>query len=228
HTPSDKAPPPRPAHPIPPDGVPQPLLVQPAESGDAYELVDGERRYRAAFQAGMTEVPVLVRPRDGETGGLISALTANFHRAAHTPVEEAHAFQRLLDAGLTRKGVSERLRVSRELVRDRLELLQLPEDLHPRVDDGTIPLGAIRTLAALAKIHADLPGCALRRVATAPAESWRRRVPWPAAQADPIGAVTSQYGDETPDLPDGVYEAHADYPLSAFALGERAEKDLAS
>ena len=62
-----------------------------------FELVDGERRYRAAFQAGLTEIPVLVRPRETDTGGLLGALTANFHRAAHTPVEEAHAFARLLD-----------------------------------------------------------------------------------------------------------------------------------
>ena len=142
----------------------QPLLVQPAEREGEFELVDGERRYRAAFKAGLTEVPVLVRPRETETGGLIGALTANFHRAAHTPVEEAHAFERLLDAGLTRKGVSERLQVSRELVRDRLEILELPEDLHARVDDGTIPLGADPDARRPGEDPPGLPACALRRV----------------------------------------------------------------
>jgi ParB-like chromosome segregation protein Spo0J len=103
-------------------------------------------------------------PRDADTGGLTGALTANFHRASHTPVEEAHAFARLLEAGLTRKGITQRLQVSRELVRDRLEILELPAELHPRVDDGTIPLGAIRTIAGLAKLHPGLPACVLRRV----------------------------------------------------------------
>ena len=143
-------------------GVLQPLLVQPADTAGEFELVDGERRYRAATRAGLTEVPVLVREREPDTAGLLGALTANFHRAAHTPVEEAHAFARLMrEGGLTRKGVSARLQVSRELVRDRLEILELPDDLHSRVDDGTIPLGAVRTLAGLARIHPELPGCAL-------------------------------------------------------------------
>ncbi len=61
-----------------------------------------------------------------------------------------------------------------------------------------------------------------------PTESWRRRVSWPDVIEDPIGAVTTQYGDEEPQLPDGVFEAHSHYPLSAFALGERAAKDLAA
>ena len=206
-------------------GVLQPVLVQPAEDASGeFELVDGERRYRAAFKVGLTEIPALIRPREAETGGLVDALAANFHRAAHTPVEEAHAFARLLEAGLTRKGVSERLQVSRELVRERLEILELAEDLHARVDDGTIPLGAVRTLAGLAKIHPELPACAVRRVASEPEESWRRRVAWADVIADPIGAVTAQYGDEDPDLPAGVFDAHAGYPLSAFGLGERARE----
>ncbi len=89
-------------------GLLQPLLVRPAETAGEYELVDGERRYRAAFRAGLTAAPVLVRARDEDTGGLVEALAANFHGAGHTPVEEAKAFGRLLDAGLTRHGICER------------------------------------------------------------------------------------------------------------------------
>ena len=209
-------------------GVLQPLLVHPAEADGEYELVDGERRYRAAFRAGLTEVPVLIRARDQEAGGLVSALTANFHRADHTPVEEARAFARLLEAGLTRKGICERLQVSRELVRDRLEILTLPEELHQHVDAGLIPLGAVKVLAGLTKIHPGLPACALRRVLDEPEDSWRRRVSWQDVIADPIGAVTTQYGDEEPNLPEGVFEAFAQYPLSAFTLGAKGEKDLAA
>jgi ParB/RepB/Spo0J family partition protein len=209
-------------------GVLQPLLVQPAETDGEFELVDGERRYRAAFRAGLTEVPVLVRARGEDAGGLVSALTANFHRADHTPVEEAHAFARLLDAGLTRKGICDRLQVSRELVRERLEILTLPEELHQHVDAGLIPLGAVKVLAALTKIHPDLPACALRRVLDEPEDSWRRRVSWSDVIEDPIGAITTQYGDEEPNLPEGVFEAFAQYPLSAFNLDATADKDLAA
>jgi hypothetical protein len=171
---------------------------------------------------------VLIRSRETGTGGLVDALTANFHHATHTPVEEAHAFARLLEAGLTRCGLRERLQVSRELVRDRLEILQLPEDLHALVDNGTIPLGAVRTPAGLAKLHPDLPACAVRRVTREPTESWRRRPTWPDVIADPIGAITTQYQDEAPDLPAGVFDAHASYPISAFTLDERGEKNLAA
>ncbi len=209
-------------------GVLQPLLVHPAETDGEFELVDGERRYRAAFRAGLTEVPVLIRARGEDAGGLVSALTANFHRADHTPVEEAHAFARLLDAGLTRRGICERLQVSRELVRERLEILTLPEELHQHVDAGLIPLGAVKVLAGLTKIHADLPACALRRVLDEPEDSWRRRVSWNDVIEDPIGAITTQYGDEEPSLPEGVFEAFAQYPLSAFNLGATGDKDLAA
>jgi ParB/RepB/Spo0J family partition protein len=208
-------------------GLLQPLLVRPAAgAAGGYELVDGERRYRAAFQAGLTEVPVLVRARDENTDGLVEALAANFHRAAHTPVEEAQAFGRLLAAGLTRRGISEQLAVSRELVRERLEILELPEDLHSAIDDGTIPLGAVKALVTLAKIHPGLPACAVRRVSTAPTEPWRRAASWSDVIEDPVGVVTTQYADERPDLPEGVFDADCGYPLAGFALGEQGEKDL--
>lgn len=209
-------------------GVLQPLLVRPAETAGEYELVDGERRYRAAFRAGLTEAPVLVRAREEDTGGLVEALAANFHRAGHTPVEEAKAFGRLLEAGLTRKGICERLAVTRELVRDRLEILQLPDDLHAHVDDGTIPLGAVKALAGLAAIHPELPACTVRRVTTPPADAWRRGVTWADAIEDPLAAVCTQYGDEQPDLPEGVFEADHGYPLGCFTLTAQGEKDLAA
>src|SRR3954469_17420936 len=164
-------------------GLLVPLLVRPAASAGESELVDGERRYRAAFRAGLTEAPVLVRAGEHDTGGLVEALAANFHRADHTPVEEAKAFGRLLDAGLTRKGICQRLAVSRELVRDRLEILQLPDELHAQVDDGTVPLGAVKALVALGRIH---PGCR-----AAPCGGSARRRPTPGGAA-PRGQTLSR------------------------------------
>jgi len=105
---------------------------------------------------------------------LIDAVVENLHRSDHTPVEEARAFARLLDAGLTRKGICERLSVTRERVRERLLLLEVPRELHGAIDAGEIPLGAVPALVELASIHPGLPACAWRRVSETPEQSWRR------------------------------------------------------
>ena len=211
-------------------GLLQPLVVVPGEDPGAYRLVAGERRYRACFAVGLTEVPVLVRAVgcDGDVeGALVDAVVENLHRSDHTPVEEATAFARLLEAGLTRKGICEQLSVSRERVRERLQLLAVPSELHGAIDAGEIPLAAVTALVELASIHPGLPACAWRRVSEAPEQSWQRPIGWADVVADPIGAVTCRYGSDTPQLPEGVYEAGASYPLSSFPLGESAQRDLA-
>jgi ParB-like chromosome segregation protein Spo0J len=81
-----------------------------------------------------------------------------------SPLEQAEAFARLIDRGLTRKGVAERIGVSQKLVREGLAILDLPEDLHAQVGDGTIPPGAIRSLVELARIHPGLAGVAVARI----------------------------------------------------------------
>jgi ParB/RepB/Spo0J family partition protein len=208
-------------------GLLQPLLVTETSDPGAYQLVAGERRYRACLAAGLTEVPVLVRT--GAVGAeqpLVDAVVENLHRADLTPVEEATAFQRLLDAGLTRKGICEQLSVTAQRVRERLELLKLSAELHPAIDAGHIPLAAIPALVQLATIDPELPGCAYRRVTRAPEQSWQRPLEWADVLADPIGAVTCRYSSDTPELPGGIYEAGASYPLAAFTLSEKARRDL--
>jgi ParB family transcriptional regulator, chromosome partitioning protein len=86
------------------------------------------------------------------------------------PVEEAKAYQRLIDEqGLTRKGVAEQLGVAQRCVTDRLQVLELPAELHPKVASGEIPPGAIKPLATLAKLHPELPAIAAARVEAGPA-----------------------------------------------------------
>jgi len=138
-------------------GVIQPLLVTPAGGTGDYRLIDGERRYRACLEAAVTEVPVLVRDSDQATEALDVALVANMQRVELSPLEQANAFQRLIDRGLTRKGVAEALAVSPKLVRERLGVLELPEQLHAQVSDGAIPPGAIRSLVDLAGVHPKSP-----------------------------------------------------------------------
>src|SRR5690349_11823457 len=146
-------------------GLLQPLVVTP-DGDDSYRLVAGERRYHACGKAALMEVPAIVRPAAGEGDGLDDALVENMARVDLTPVEEAYGFQRLLDQGLTRKGVAEALSVSQRLVTERLLILGIDAALHGLIGDGTIPPSAIKPLAQLSKIHPDLTPIAVKRVTT--------------------------------------------------------------
>jgi len=153
-------------------GLIQPLVVCP--DGDGWRLIDGERRYRACGEAQVVEVAVIVRQADQDTEALDVALVANSERVDLTPVDEAKAFKRLLDRGLTRKGIARRCGVSQRLVSERLALLALDEGLYPQIAAGTIPPGAIRTLVELSKTHPRLPGRAVAEIAAVDTGGVRR------------------------------------------------------
>lgn len=206
-------------------GILQPVLVTP-HGDERYRLIAGHRRVAAAASAGLTEIPAIVRPVPDDTGGLDLALVENMARQDLNPVEEAVAFQRLVDAGLTRKGVAQALGVSQKLVTERLSLLELPETMHPQIADATIPPGAIRALVTLAKIHTELPAVAVARVLAGPAHDWDEPLTWSRVAEDPILAVCSDYEGDEADLPSDVYEAGASYPIGRFTLGEDAAKQL--
>ena len=204
-------------------GVLVPLVV--AQEGGRYRLIAGHRRHRAATVAGLERVPVVVREPDAETRGLDLALVENMAREGLNPVEEAKAFARLIDAGLTRKGVAERLSVSQRLVTERLQLLKLDEALHPRLADGTIPPGAVKPLARLAAIHPGLPAVAVAKVLSPPAHSWGEQTTWADLARDPVALVASDYEGED-QLPADVYEAGTAYPVARFELDCHARKRL--
>jgi ParB family chromosome partitioning protein len=133
-----------------------PLLVQATGDG-AYRLIDGEKRYKAAAIAALMELPAIVRPVDGgedaEGELLVDAVVANQLRSQLTALEEALACRRLKRGhGLTVKGIAQRLQITQARVRERLQILELPEALWPRVSAGEIPVGAIAGLVGLAKI----------------------------------------------------------------------------
>jgi ParB/RepB/Spo0J family partition protein len=210
-------------------GLLQPLIVTPAEQAGSYELVAGERRYRACFAVGLTEVPVLIRSSASgdDEESLVDAIVENLHRSDHTPLEEAAAFARLLDSGLTRKGICDHLSVSSQRVRvSASSCSRSPGELHGAIDAGDVPLAAVPALVELAAIHPGVAACAYRRVTHEPQQSWQQPLEWADVAADPIGAVTCRYGTDTPDLPDGVYDAGVSYPLAAFPLAEKAQRDL--
>ena len=126
-------------------GVLQPILVRPLESG-GFELIAGERRWRAAGRAGMPTIPAVVRYTD-DLASIEQALVENLHRQDLTPLEEAAAYQQLIeDFELTHEELSERVGKSRSTVTNTLRLLGLPPSIQHLLADGKLSAGHARTL----------------------------------------------------------------------------------
>lgn len=124
-------------------GVLQPLLVRPVEDG--YEIVAGERRFRAAERAGLSSVPVIVKDLDDQET-LEVAIVENLQREDLSPVEEAHAFKQLMDFGLNQEEVAEAVGKSRSAVANTLRLLNLPDKALGALDEGIITAGHARAI----------------------------------------------------------------------------------
>jgi len=114
--------------------------------------------------ASLTELPAIVRPAgepdDDPADLLVEAVIENDQRSDLDALSRARAYDRLREHGLTVKGIAERLGVAPARVRERLALLELPQDLHTRVSSGEIPQHATKALVALAKIHPGLASIA--------------------------------------------------------------------
>jgi len=130
-------------------GVLQPIVVRPHPTGEGYELIMGERRLRATREAGLTEIPAIVRSTD-DLDLLRDALVENLHRAQLNPLEEAAAYQQLLDDfGITHEQLAERLSRSRPQITNTLRLLKLPPAVQKRVAAGVLSAGHARALLTL-------------------------------------------------------------------------------
>lgn len=130
-------------------GVLQPVLVRPVGNGAdvEYELIAGERRWRAARRAGLQTIPVLVRDVAADAHTLEQALVENLHREDLGPLEEAAAYQQLIDDfGHTHEEVATRVGKSRATVTNTLRLLQLPTGVQRALADGSISAGHARAL----------------------------------------------------------------------------------
>jgi ParB family transcriptional regulator, chromosome partitioning protein len=127
-------------------GVLQPVLVREAAE-DEYELIAGERRWRAARRAGLQTIPVLVKDVSEDAHSLEQALVENLHREDLGPLEEAAAYQQLIDDfGLTHEQVATRVGKSRATITNTLRLLQLPAGAQRALADGSISAGHARAL----------------------------------------------------------------------------------
>jgi len=133
-------------------GIVQPLLVR--RRGNQYELIAGERRWRAARLAGIERVPVIVKEVPDESL-LEIALIENIQRENLNPIEEAQAYRKLIETvGLTQEALASRVGRDRTYITNYLRLLRLPDDLQQLVKESRLSTGHARTLLALS--HADL------------------------------------------------------------------------
>ncbi len=132
-------------------GIVQPVLVR--RRGERFELVAGERRWRAAQRAGLTKIPAVIREvQDSDL--LEIALTENLQREDLNPIEEAQAYKRLIEnVGLTQEAVAARFGRDRSYITNYLRLLRLPDDIQRLVEDGRLSTGHARTILGLS--HPD-------------------------------------------------------------------------
>jgi ParB family transcriptional regulator, chromosome partitioning protein len=127
-------------------GVLQPILVRPMGAAGTYELIAGERRWRAAQRAGLATIPAIVRTTD-DLSSIEQALVENLHRQDLTPLEEAAAYQQLLeDFQLTHEQLSGRVGKSRSAITNTIRLLGLPPAVQHLLADGQLSAGHARAL----------------------------------------------------------------------------------
>lgn len=128
-------------------GVLQPILVRRDETG--YELIAGERRWRAAKRAGLESVPVIIRAAD-DMSSLEQALVENLHRQDLNALEEAAAYQQLVDDfSFTQAKIAKRVGKSRSAVANMLRLLSLPTEVQRLLSDGRLSAGHARAILSL-------------------------------------------------------------------------------
>jgi len=135
-------------------GLVQPVLLRKLDA--RYQLIAGERRWRAAHLAGLSAIPALIRPITDEQA-LEQALTENLLREDLNPIEVAHAYQSLQDNfKLSHELIAERLGVSRTAVTNTVRLLRLPQQIQDLISHGDLTAGHARALLALGTPEAQL------------------------------------------------------------------------
>jgi ParB family chromosome partitioning protein len=126
-------------------GVLQPILVRETGSGE-YELIAGERRWRAARRAGLDAIPAVVKVTD-DMGSVLEALVENLHRQDLTPLEEAASYSQMIDDfSLTHDDVAKRVGKSRSSISNTLRLLSLPASIQALLADGRLSAGHAKAL----------------------------------------------------------------------------------
>lgn len=152
-------------------GVLQPIVVRPDAEEGRYVLIAGERRWRAAEQAGLGDVPAMIREETDDTRTLTEALIENVQREDLSPLEEAAAYRQLMeDFSMTHEQIATGVGKSRSAVTNTLRLLQLPATVQGLLERGAISAGHARALLGL-----DDEAYAVHIADTAAAEGWSVR-----------------------------------------------------
>ena len=132
-------------------GILQPIIVQ--KNGDMYEIIAGERRWRAAKEAGLTEVPVIVRDYDKQKVMEISIIE-NIQREDLNPIEEAMAYQSLMEEyGLKHDELAEKVSKNRSTITNSMRLLKLSKNIQQMLIDGRISTGHAKVLLSVENIN---------------------------------------------------------------------------
>ena len=136
-------------------GVVQPIVVRPLEDG-FFQLIAGERRWRASQRAGLSRIPAVVRDT-GEHSALEIALIENLQREDLNPIEEAQAYERLIgDFGLTQEEVARRIGKNRATIANMLRLLKLPIEVQQWLRENRLTTGHAKALLSLSDLNAIL------------------------------------------------------------------------
>ena len=206
-------------------GVLQPILVRPVDDGEhRYELVAGERRWRASQLAELTEIPAMVRAL-GDEESLAIALIENLQREDLNPIEEALGLKRLQeDFGLKQEDLAQKVGKSRPAIANTLRLLQLPEDIQVDIRNGSLSAGHGRSMLAVSDesaremLHRRCMEQGLSvREAEAQAGYWKKTGELPGAMPE---NETKKAAGKTKSAPKG------DVPAEVLALQERLAEAL--
>ena len=181
------------------NGIIQPILVR--RSGDHYEIIAGERRWRAAQIAGLLRVPVVVREiADGQL--LQVALIENIQRENLNPIDEATAYRRLLDeCAMTQEALAEAVGKDRASIANHLRLLRLPAEVQRQVSGGALSMGHARALVALENLvtlKKAADDVVARALSVRETEALVRRLNGPPAS--PVVAVKDVHTREAEDV----------------------------
>ena len=131
-------------------GVIQPILIRSLGKGGKYEIIVGERRYRAAKKLGMSTIPSIISSNVNDASSLEMALIENIHREDLSPIELSHTFKQLIEEfNITHEELSERIGKSRTVITNSLRLLDLPLEVQKLIDERKISAGHARAIVGL-------------------------------------------------------------------------------
>jgi ParB family chromosome partitioning protein len=133
-------------------GIIQPIIVRKLNGEEKYEIIAGERRLRAAKQAGLTSIPAIINTNIDDTSSLAMALIENIHRENLSPIEQAHTYKQLLEElNITHEDLSKRIGKSRASITNLIRILNLPISVQKLIDEGKVTTGHAKVLVSLKK-----------------------------------------------------------------------------